>query len=75
MEISGFCARKERRKGEYKNINYLLHPRCQMRDVLFEFLAYRSPHRHDQSLMDGARKVRNLFYLLTPAEPGLGDGY
>lgn len=46
-----------------------------MRDVLFEFLAYRSPQRHDQSLMDGARKVRNLFYLLTPAEPGLGDGY
>lgn len=25
--------------------------------------------------MDGARKVRNLFYLLTPAEPDLGDGY
>lgn len=23
--------------------------------------------------MDGARKVRNLFYLLTPAEPDLGD--
>lgn len=46
-----------------------------MRDVLFESLAYRSPHRHDQSLMDGAGNVRNLFYVLTPAEPDLGDGY
>lgn len=29
MKISGLCACKERRKGEYKDINYLLHPRCQ----------------------------------------------
>lgn len=33
-----------------------------VRDDLVEFLAYRSPRRQDQPLMDGARRVRRLTY-------------
>ena len=63
-EFWSLCLEGEKDRGMqgYKTSPGTSDIKNSVRNVLFEFLAYRSPHRQDQSLTDGARRVRNLIY-------------